>query len=58
MQRWGIDIIGPLPTTQGNLKYAFVAVEYFTRWIEAKASNIAQNSTGRTSYADTESPLR
>jgi hypothetical protein len=25
-----------LTTTQGNYKYAVVAVEYFTKWIEAK----------------------
>jgi len=31
-----MDLVGPLPTTQGNYKYAVVAVEYFTKWIEAK----------------------
>ena len=33
---WGIDIVGPLPTAPGNYKYATVAVEYFSKWIEAK----------------------
>jgi hypothetical protein len=33
----GLDIVEPLPTAQGNLKFAFVAVEYFTKWIEARA---------------------
>lgn len=47
MQRWGIDIIGPLPTTQGNLKYAFVAVEYFTRWIEAKPIFVITSNLGQ-----------
>jgi ribonuclease HI len=47
LQRWGLDIVGPLPTAQGNHKFTFVAVEYFTKWIEAKAvstktSKIAQ----------------
>jgi len=28
--------VGPLPTAQGNYKYATVAVEYFTMWIKAK----------------------
>jgi ribonuclease HI len=37
LQRWGLDIVGPLPTAQGNLKFTFVAVEYFTKWIEARA---------------------
>jgi hypothetical protein len=31
-----MDIIGPMPTTQGNLKYAVAAVEYFSRWVEAR----------------------
>jgi len=29
-------LIGPLPTAQGNYKYAVVALEYFTKLIEAK----------------------
>jgi hypothetical protein len=29
-------MVGPLTTAQGNYKYAVVAVEYFTKWIEAK----------------------
>jgi hypothetical protein len=32
----GPDLLGPLPPTQGNLKYVVVAVEYFSKWIEAK----------------------
>ena len=36
LQRWGIDLVGPLPTAQDNYKYTAVAVEYFTKWIEAK----------------------
>jgi hypothetical protein len=36
LQRWGINIMGPLTTTQGNYKYAVVVVEYFTKWIEVK----------------------
>jgi transposase InsO family protein len=37
LQRWGMDLIGPLPTAQGNYKFAAVAVDYFTKWVEAKA---------------------
>ena len=37
LQRWGLDIIGPLPTAPRNLRFATVALEYFTKWIEAKA---------------------
>ena len=36
LQRWVMDLVGPLPTPLGNLRYVVVAVEYFTKWIEAK----------------------
>jgi hypothetical protein len=36
LQWWGMDLVGPLPPSQGGNQFAVVAVEYFTRWIEAK----------------------
>jgi hypothetical protein len=36
LQRWGLDLLGPLPPAKGNLKYVVVVVEYFSKWIEAK----------------------
>nr|GFB72247.1 hypothetical protein [Tanacetum cinerariifolium] len=33
---WGIDFIGPFPSSKGN-KYIFVAVDYLFKWVEAKA---------------------
>jgi ribonuclease HI len=36
LQRWGLNLLGPLLPAQGNLKYVVVAVEYFSKWIEAK----------------------
>jgi hypothetical protein len=38
LQRWGLDIVEPLPTAQGNLKFTFVAIEYFTKWITSKTA--------------------
>jgi hypothetical protein len=35
LQRWGLDLFGPLSPAQGNLKYVVVEVEYFSKWIEA-----------------------
>jgi hypothetical protein len=29
-------LVGPLSTTQGNCKFVAVAVDYFTKWVEAK----------------------
>jgi hypothetical protein len=36
LQRWCLDLLGPLPPAQGNLKYIVVAMEYFSKWIEGK----------------------
>ncbi len=36
-ERWGIDIVGPLPVTERGNKYIVVAMDYFSRWPEAKA---------------------
>jgi hypothetical protein len=52
-----MDLVGPLPTAQGNYKYAVVAIEYFTKWVEAKplikiTSEAVWIFFGRTSYAD------
>ena len=33
---WGIDLIGSLPTGTGGVKYVVVAVDYFTKWVEAE----------------------
>jgi hypothetical protein len=35
----------PTPTTHGNLKYAFVAFEYFTKWVEAKVGSTITSKT-------------
>nr|GEZ79279.1 reverse transcriptase domain-containing protein [Tanacetum cinerariifolium] len=35
--KWGIDIAGPLPEGPGKVKFLIVAMDYFTKWIEAKA---------------------
>ncbi|XP_075649641.1 uncharacterized protein LOC142620098 [Castanea sativa] len=35
--KWGLDIIGPFPRATGNRRFFLVAVDYFTKWAEAKA---------------------
>ncbi|GJW19900.1 reverse transcriptase domain-containing protein [Tanacetum coccineum] len=35
--KWGIDIAGPFPEGPGNVKFLIVAMDYFIKWIEAKA---------------------
>nr|GEY09490.1 reverse transcriptase domain-containing protein [Tanacetum cinerariifolium] len=34
--KWGIDITGPFPKGPGMVKFLIVAMDYFTKWIEAK----------------------
>nr|GEV25888.1 reverse transcriptase domain-containing protein [Tanacetum cinerariifolium] len=33
---WGIDFMGPFPSSRGN-RYILVAVNYLSKWVEAKA---------------------
>ncbi|KAI9079956.1 hypothetical protein K1719_038021 [Acacia pycnantha] len=34
--KWGMDILGPFKTAPGQLRWLIVAVDYFTKWIEAE----------------------
>ncbi|GKE60050.1 reverse transcriptase domain-containing protein, partial [Tanacetum coccineum] len=34
--QWGIDIVGPLPTAPGGARFLVIAIDYFTKWVEAK----------------------
>ena len=35
--QWGIDIVGPFPTAPAQKKLLLVAINYFSKWIEADA---------------------
>ena len=35
--QWGINIISSLPIGKGQVKFLLVAINYFTKWVEAKA---------------------
>ena len=35
--QWGLDIMGPFLTTIRQLKFLVVGIDYFTKWVEAKA---------------------
>ena len=41
---WGIDFMGPFPTSFGNL-YILVAVDYVSKWVEAIACPRNDGST-------------
>ena len=33
---WGLDMVGPFKTARGGMTHLLVAVDKFTKWIEAK----------------------
>ena len=35
--QWGFDIVSPLHRCKGQVKFLLVAINYFTKWVEAKA---------------------
>ena len=35
-ERWGINIVGPLPQTEDGYRYIVIAIDYFSRWSEAR----------------------
>ncbi|GKE36284.1 reverse transcriptase domain-containing protein [Tanacetum coccineum] len=47
--KWGIDIAGPFLEGPGKVKFLIVAMDYFTKWIEAKdVATITGNQAHRT----------
>ncbi|KAK8935545.1 hypothetical protein KSP39_PZI013055 [Platanthera zijinensis] len=34
---WGMDLIGPFPQASGQRKFILVMIDYFSKWIEARA---------------------
>src|SRR6266542_2465330 len=40
-ERWGIDIVRPLPQTEDGYRYIVVAIDYFSRWLEVRPLNYA-----------------
>lgn len=43
-EKIGIDILGPLPTTDNGNKYILVLQDYFTKWMDAKAVKSIESS--------------
>ncbi|CAB4494325.1 unnamed protein product [Rhizophagus irregularis] len=51
--RIGIDIKGPLPITSSGNRYIIVAIDYFTKWPEARAiSNIKAETVAKFIYEE------
>jgi len=35
--KWGMDIVGPLPTAPGKARFILFMTDYFSKWVEAQA---------------------
>lgn len=45
-EKWGIDYVGPIhPSSSRHNAYIILAVDYLTKWVEAKAVKIADKKT-------------
>ena len=49
---WGLDMVGPFKTAPGGLTHVLVAVDKFTKWIEAKPIKKLNGPTAVTFIAD------
>src|SRR6266498_1637588 len=47
-ERWRVDIVGPLPITREGNRYIVVAIDYFSRWPEARPLKTANADTVAT----------
>ncbi|XP_022877018.1 uncharacterized protein LOC111395264 [Olea europaea var. sylvestris] len=52
--KWGMDLIGPLPKGRGGANFAIVAIDYFTKWVEAEPlAKIAEANTSKFFWKNT-----
>src|SRR3954462_6461212 len=49
---WGLDMVGPFKTARGGMTHLLVAVDKFTKWIEAKPIKKLNGLTAVTFIAD------
>ena len=49
---WGLDMVGPFKTASGGLTHLLVAVDKFTKWIEAKPIKKLNGPTAVTFITD------
>ncbi|XP_042410237.1 uncharacterized protein LOC121999652 [Zingiber officinale] len=54
--QWGMDIVGPFPMAIGQRKFLFVAVDYFSKWVEAEPlARITEQIWSRSLFGSTSS---
>jgi hypothetical protein len=49
---WGLDMVGPFKTARGGMTHLLVAIDKFTKWIEAKPIKKLNGPTAVTFIAD------
>lgn len=42
--KWSMDIVGPMLTAPGGLKFLLVITDYFSKWIEAGAFSLIKDT--------------
>ncbi len=47
-ERWGVDIVRPLPITREGNRYIVVAIDYFSRWPKVRPLKAANADTVAT----------
>ncbi|GAU50294.1 hypothetical protein TSUD_137480 [Trifolium subterraneum] len=43
---WGVDILEPFPISTAQARWIIVAVDYFTKWVEAEPISVLQRKSG------------
>ncbi|GKA48872.1 reverse transcriptase domain-containing protein [Tanacetum coccineum] len=57
--KWGIDIAGPFPEGLRKVKFLLVAMDYFMKWIEAKAvATITEERRERAAIREAKTKLK
>ncbi|KAL2518399.1 Rve domain-containing protein [Abeliophyllum distichum] len=57
--KWGLDFIGPMPRGRGNACHAIVAIDYFTKWVEAEPMmRITEANTSKVHMEEHHLPFR
>src|SRR3954451_23396434 len=49
---WGLDMVGPFKTARGGMTHLLVAVDKFTKWIEARTVKTLDGPTAVRFIAD------
>ncbi|XP_077217905.1 uncharacterized protein LOC143852409 [Tasmannia lanceolata] len=47
---WGMDLLGPFPPSVGGHTMLYVSIDYFTKWVEAKAVKKATSEATETFF--------